>query len=121
MEDKQCKEINLDSIKETCEKALASPYRERCNPFIGPDECVLAEKQCADVSAIMEESCAVAKTSSSQYKCVVSADKKSCIEKDINDTSDSNDENDKNDSNDTDHANFINSFWTILVGSILIL
>ncbi|MBO6109628.1 MAG: hypothetical protein J6P12_01990 [Methanobrevibacter sp.] len=121
MEDKQCKEINLDSIKETCEKALASPYRERCNPFIGPDECVLAEKQCADVSAIMEESCAVAKTSSSQYKCVVSADKKSCIEKDINDTSDSNDENDKNDSNDTDHANFINSFWTILIGSILIL
>ena len=42
MEDKQCKEINLDSIKETCEKALSSPYRERCNTFIGPDECVLA-------------------------------------------------------------------------------
>ena len=103
MEDKQCKEINLDSIKETCEKALASPYREKCNPFIGTDECVIAEKQCADLSSVIEDTCKVAKTSSSNYKCVVSEDKKSCIEKDIN------------------RAYFINSFWAILLGIMLIL
>ena len=102
MEDKQCKEINLDSIKETCEKALASPYRNRCNPFIGPDECVIAEKQCADLSSVIEDTCKVAKTSSSNYKCVVSEDKKSCIEKDIN------------------QAYFMNSFLAILLGLMLI-
>ena len=84
MKDKYCKEINLDSIKDTCQKALNSPYRERCDPFIGDDECVIAEKQCAQTDSIIEETCNTAKISSDNYKCVVSEDKKSCIEVDKN-------------------------------------
>ena len=103
MEDKQCTDITLDSVKDTCEKALASPYREKCNPFIGPEECVIAEKQCAQLSSLIEETCQVAKTSSDNYKCVVSEDKKSCVEKNKNGTY------------------FINSFWALFLSLILLI
>ena len=103
MEDKQCKDITLDSVKDTCEKSLASPYRERCSAFIGNDECIIAEKQCSQLSSLIEETCQVAKTSSDNYKCVVSEDKKSCVEKDKNGT------------------HYINSFVVLLFSLILLI
>ena len=103
MEDKQCKDITLDSVKDTCEKSLASPYRERCSAFIGNDECIIAEKQCSQLSSLIEETCQVAKTSSDNYKCVVSEDKKSCVEKNKNGTY------------------FINSFWVLFLSLILLI
>ena len=118
MEDKQCKDINLDSIKDTCQKALNSPYGEKCDPFIGDDECILAKEQCAQLDSIMEKTCNVSKVSSDNYKCVVSEDKKSCIEVDKN----SSIEVDKKSSIEVDkNGKYFIKFYGIFLASLILL